>query len=114
MLSSLFRQLACDYSELAEAIDYRGIQVHAKEEPRSIKELKKMYRSYLPFRFTGEVEAKYSFMYPFRHLVYVTDLVRKRKLTPREQQILQEKHWVASEFGVHPDKVIIHTMWESY
>lgn len=93
---------------------HEGIR-QREEEAADVKHLKRRYRKINPQK--DEVLAVYkffSFLYPLLKPLFVSDLVKKKKLTQREQQALREKIHYAELLGVHPDCVIVCNMWEAY
>lgn len=100
---------------------YEGIRRQYDKEEPYIKRLKRRYRKLMPLkqqilsaRSEEQWRSSFSFLYPYLEPLFVSDLVKKRRLTRREQQALIEKVDCAERLGIHPDCVIIYTHWEAY
>jgi tRNA A37 methylthiotransferase MiaB len=89
----------------------------ALKEEELAKDIRYRYANLIPQKpRTEEEEQIVTTVYPHLWMqpVYVSDILRKKKLTPREQSILIEKVSVAEQNGCHPDCVFCHAPYESY
>jgi hypothetical protein len=86
-------------------------------ELEAINSVKRRYVNLMPLKPKTEAELRevaMAFPRSWMQPVFVSDLVRKKKLTAREETILVEKVRTAEFWDVHPDTIFCFTQFECY